>query len=75
MGLGAVVAAAFLVHEPAALVLLYGVAGLLEGPVVARSLHLEALLPEHRRGDRLLDAVRRDRLGASPRVACCWPSL
>jgi MFS family permease len=50
MGLGAVVAAAFLVHEPAALVLLYGVAGLLEGPVVvARSLHLEALLPEHRR--------------------------
>jgi hypothetical protein len=48
--LGAVVAAAFLVRQPLALVLVYGAAGLLEGPVmIARSLHMEGILPPDRR--------------------------
>ncbi|SMD20155.1 MFS transporter [Kibdelosporangium aridum] len=48
--LGIVIMSAFFVHHSVLFVLLYGVAGLLEGPVVlARSLHLEDILPGDRR--------------------------
>nr|WP_018680225.1 MFS transporter [Actinokineospora enzanensis] len=48
--LGAVVAGGFVLHSSVLFVLLYLLAGLLEGPVVlARSLHLETILPPDRR--------------------------